>query len=68
MDAGLDTGPVLVHRALPIEPTATGQTLEEALAKLGAELLLEVLEQLGDNSSMPNGLLGGRRRGETLNG
>ncbi len=53
MDAGLDTGPVLLHGALPIEPTATGQTLEEALAKLGAQLLLEVLEQLGELPAHP---------------
>ncbi|MCZ6656701.1 MAG: methionyl-tRNA formyltransferase [Gammaproteobacteria bacterium] len=53
MDAGLDTGPVLLHRALPIEPTATGQALGEALAKLGAELLCEALEQLGELPAYP---------------
>lgn len=43
MDAGLDTGPILSQRALPIAPDETGQTLHDKLARLGAELLLETL-------------------------
>ncbi len=53
MDAGLDTGPVLLRRALPISPTTTGQALDEALAGLGAELLLETLERLGELTPEP---------------
>jgi len=43
MDAGLDTGPVLAQRSLPILATDTSSTLHEKLAALGAALLLEVL-------------------------
>lgn len=43
MDEGLDTGPILSQRAIPIAPEDTGATLSEKLASLGAELLLETL-------------------------
>ncbi len=43
MDAGLDTGPMLGKRAIPIEPTDTGQKLHDKLAPLGGQLLIETL-------------------------
>lgn len=43
MDAGLDTGPILSQRSIPIEPQDTGGSLFEKLSKLGGELLLETL-------------------------
>ncbi|PJF41496.1 MAG: methionyl-tRNA formyltransferase [Phototrophicales bacterium] len=43
MDAGLDTGPMLAQRAIPLAPDETGQSLHDKLATLGAELLLETL-------------------------
>ncbi len=43
MDAGLDTGPVLSRRAIPLPAEATTGSLTERLAELGAELLLETL-------------------------
>lgn len=43
MDAGLDTGPMLSQRAIPIAPDDTGQSLHDKLALLGAELLTETL-------------------------
>ena len=43
MDAGLDTGPILAQREEPIRPDDTRPTLEERLAQLGAELLMETL-------------------------
>jgi methionyl-tRNA formyltransferase len=46
MDAGLDTGPVLLRRSLPIPADATGGTLHDALAALGATLILEALDAL----------------------
>ncbi|MFQ5880769.1 MAG: methionyl-tRNA formyltransferase [Dehalococcoidia bacterium] len=42
-DPGMDTGPILSQRALPIEPTDTTGTLTAKLADLGASLLLETL-------------------------
>lgn len=43
MDEGLDTGPVVARRAIPILPEDTAGTLTDKLAALGAELLLEIL-------------------------
>lgn len=43
MDPGLDTGPILAQRAIPILPNDTGRTLSDRLSTLGADLLLEVL-------------------------
>ncbi|MFN3741714.1 MAG: methionyl-tRNA formyltransferase [Anaerolineales bacterium] len=45
MDEGLDTGPILLQRAIPIAADETAKTLTEKLAKLGATLLLETLPQ-----------------------
>lgn len=46
MEAGLDTGPVRLWRALPIEPTDTTSTLHDKLAELGGDLLVEALDSL----------------------
>jgi methionyl-tRNA formyltransferase len=43
MDPGVDTGPILSQRALPIAADDTGGTLFTKMAPLGAELLLETL-------------------------
>lgn len=45
MDAGLDTGPMLMQRAIPIAPDETGQSLHDKLAQLGADLLIEALSK-----------------------
>ena len=43
MDEGMDTGPILSQRSLPISPFDTAGTLGERLSRLAAELLLETL-------------------------
>ena len=43
MDAGLDTGPILAQRPLPILPEDNSQTLHDRLAALGADLLAETV-------------------------
>lgn len=43
MDAGLDTGPMLSQRAIPLAPDETAQTLHDKLSALGAELLIDTL-------------------------
>ncbi len=43
MDPGLDTGPMLSKRAIPIRPEDTAGSLFGKMADLGAELLLETL-------------------------
>jgi methionyl-tRNA formyltransferase len=42
-DEGLDTGPILSQRAIPIAPRETAASLHDKLAQLGADLLLETL-------------------------
>ncbi|MHB8625914.1 MAG: methionyl-tRNA formyltransferase [Aggregatilineales bacterium] len=44
IDAGLDTGPILASRAIPIADADTGQTLHDKLAALGGPLLIETLD------------------------
>jgi methionyl-tRNA formyltransferase len=55
MEAGLDTGPMLAMRAVPIAADATSRSLNESLAALGAELLCETLDALsqGRNKAQP---------------
>jgi methionyl-tRNA formyltransferase len=44
MDEGLDTGPMLLTERLAITPTTTGTTLHDALAAMGARLIVPVIE------------------------
>ena len=53
MDAGLDTGPMLLRGELPITDTATAATLHDALAEQGARLIVEALEGLANGSLHP---------------
>jgi methionyl-tRNA formyltransferase len=46
MEAGLDTGPVLLQEALPIAHDDTAATLHDKLAVLGARLVVHALERL----------------------
>jgi len=47
MDEGLDTGPVLLREEVAIEARTTGESLHDALAALGARLIVDALERLG---------------------
>ncbi|HVC30742.1 MAG TPA: methionyl-tRNA formyltransferase [Steroidobacteraceae bacterium] len=53
MDEGLDTGPMLLQRAVPIDPQDTGASLRSRLAAVGAPLLLEALQGFADGSLHP---------------
>lgn len=46
MNAGLDTGPMLLKRATSIGPRETSATLHDRLAQMGAQALLETLASL----------------------
>jgi len=46
IDAGLDTGAMLLKETVTIDPTETAPELSQRLAPLGAELLLKVLGQI----------------------
>ena len=45
MDAGLDTGDMLLKQTLPIGPQDTTESLHDALAALGARLIVQTLQQ-----------------------
>ncbi len=45
MDAGLDTGAMLLREAIPITPTTTASDLHDALAEIGARLALRALAE-----------------------
>jgi methionyl-tRNA formyltransferase len=53
MDAGLDTGPLLLQRSLALEAGETAGSLGGKLARLGAAALLEALTGLASGSLCP---------------
>ncbi len=53
MDPGVDTGPLLSQRAIPISPEATAGSLSPQLARVGAELLLETLPSYLNGELVP---------------
>lgn len=53
MDEGLDTGPILRKSAIPILDEDTAQTLSDKLADLGANLLVETLQDLAAGAAKP---------------
>ncbi len=53
IDEGLDTGPTLLARALPIGPEETAAELSPRLARLGAGLLLETVRGLQQGRLVP---------------
>ena len=46
MDAGIDTGDILLQEALPLADNETAETLADKLSKLGAKLIVSAIEQL----------------------
>ena len=50
MDAGLDTGPMLLVKTCPISDRDTAASVHDRLAVLGAEALLEALPGVADGS------------------
>jgi len=53
MDSGVDTGPILSQRALPIAPDDTGGSLFARMAPHGAELLIETLPRYLSGEIVP---------------
>jgi len=45
MAEGLDTGPMLLHASVPIGPHTTTPALHDELARLGASLIVQALDQ-----------------------
>nr|WP_299240668.1 methionyl-tRNA formyltransferase [uncultured Halomonas sp.] len=53
MDAGLDTGAMLLTRNTPIEATTTGGELHDRLAQLGGEAIVTALDDLATGKLTP---------------
>jgi methionyl-tRNA formyltransferase len=53
LEAGLDTGPMLLAHKEPIAPEETAEDLFESLAEVGAKLMVETLAGLESGEVMP---------------
>jgi methionyl-tRNA formyltransferase len=53
MDAGLDTGPIVMQGALAVESDDDAQTLHDRLAELGARLIVAALEAVAKGLASP---------------
>jgi len=53
LDAGLDTGDILLQQEIPIAPTDTAETLASKLAAVGANLTVTTLQGLQDGTIHP---------------
>ena len=53
MDVGLDTGPMIKKKIVPIRPSTTAQSLHDMLSAVGSSMIGEVLEDLASNGSLP---------------
>ncbi len=53
MEAGLDTGPVLLRESTPILADDTGGSLHDRLAELGAQVLREGLSRMSRGEPLP---------------
>lgn len=53
MDAGLDTGDMLLKTVVPLDEKETGGSLFDKLSKAGADLLLETLDALENGTVTP---------------
>jgi len=53
IDAGLDTGDILMQREIPIAPEDTAETLGLKLASIGADLMVETLRGLENGQVRP---------------
>jgi len=54
MDLGLDTGPVISMRELPISDKETTGTLHDSLATLGGEMIIEALNTYDLSGALPS--------------
>lgn len=54
MDEGLDTGPVYLRTAIEIESGETAASLHDKLAKIGAQKIVEALEDLATGELKPH--------------
>ena len=53
LDEGMDSGPILLQRKIPIRQTDTLGTLHDKLSELGADLLADAVEKYSDGKIKP---------------
>jgi methionyl-tRNA formyltransferase len=53
MEEGLDSGPILLQERIPLAPDTNAGALHDALAALGARLILDALEGLAQGRIAP---------------
>ena len=53
MEKGLDTGDMLLHKEVEIDPKETGDSLHDKLAAAGAELIVEALPKIAAGQLTP---------------
>lgn len=53
MDAGIDTGDMLMQKSFEITGEDTGETVHDKLSALGSDMIVETLSLLGDNKIIP---------------
>ena len=53
IDESMDTGPILLQRRVPIEPDETAEMLAPRLAEIGAELVVQTLDEIEEGSLTP---------------
>jgi methionyl-tRNA formyltransferase len=53
LDAGMDTGDLLLQHEIPIEPEDTCASIHDRLAEIGAELMLKTLDSLENGTAKP---------------
>ena len=53
IDAGLDTGDILMQKEVPVSPEDTTETLGPRLAAIGADLMVETLHELARGAVQP---------------
>ena len=53
MDAGLDTGAMLLKDSIPLTPQTTAQSLHDALAQMGGRLIVQALDDLSAGKLKP---------------
>lgn len=53
MEKGLDTGDMLLKKAIPIDPKETGESLHDKLMEVGAELIVEALPLIESGKIIP---------------
>ncbi len=58
IDEGLDTGPILLQKEVPIEEEDNGETLSQKLSLIGADLVVETLDKVRKGLVLPTPQIG----------